>query len=89
MATEIKEKDVMTLPELKQKYSTKWFRYVIVGEINLKDPDKDMCYVAFVADSEDELYKHPNPFRGKCSSGIASGYNVPFTPEVGGIYVHA
>jgi len=89
MVTEIKEKEVMTLHEIKMKYSTVWFRYVIIGEPNLKDPDKNMCYVAFTAESEDELYKHPNPFRGKQSSGISSGYNIPFTPEVGGIYSHA
>ena len=88
MVAEIKEKEIMTLPELKKKYSTKWFRYVITGENNLIDPYKNMCYVAFTADTEEELYKHPNPFRGEYSSGIDCGYNVSFAPEVGGIYAH-
>ncbi|MCL2223329.1 MAG: hypothetical protein FWC20_11350 [Oscillospiraceae bacterium] len=89
MVTEIKEKEVMTLPELKEKYSTKWFRYIVVGELNYKDPDKEMCYAVITADSEEELYKHPFPDKDKHNGGIDSGYNVPFTPEVGGIYAHA
>ena len=53
MVTEINDKEVMTLHELKKKYSTKWFKYIIVGELNLKDPGKDMCYAILTADAED------------------------------------
>jgi|GEM_PF-1651896 len=88
MVTEIKEKEVMTYRELRKKYSTNWFRYVIVGERDYKDPDGEMCYAVLTADSEDEIYKHPYPDKNKYSGGISSGYDVPFTPEVGGIYVH-
>jgi len=89
MVTEIKEKEVMTLHELKLRYSTKWFRYVVVGEINYLDPDSDKCYVVLVADSEDEIFNHPYPDKNKHSGGIDWGYNVSFTPEVGGVYAHA
>jgi hypothetical protein len=87
---EVKEKEVMTLKELKEKYSTKWFRYIIVGEMNFADPCYNMCYVVCTADSEDELYKNPRPeLREQFNGGIASGYNVVVPMEVGGIYVHA
>ena len=89
MVTELIEKEIMTLPELKRKYSSKWFRYVIVGERNYKDPDKEKCYIVLTADSEEELYKYPYPDKNKHHGGVDSGYNVPFTPEAGGIYVHA
>ena len=89
MVTEINDKEVMTLHELKKKYSTKWFKYIIVGELNLKDPGKDMCYAILTADAEDELYQAHHPDWGKYHGGVTSGYNPPFTPEVGGIYVHA
>jgi len=88
MVTEIKEKEVMTLRELKKKFSTKWFQYVIVGDINYYDPDSEMCYVVLTADSEEEVYKAHHPDCDINHSGIASGYDFPFTPEVGGIYVH-
>ena len=89
MVTVIKEKEVMTLSELKKKYSTKWFQYVILGDINYKNPDENLCYVILTADSEEEAYKAHHPDWDTNNAGITAGYNVPFTPEVGGIYVHA
>ena len=89
MVTEINEKEIMMLRELKKKYSTKWFRYVIMGDINPHNPDDDMCYTILLADSEEELYEYPNPVKGISSGGITCGNNAPFTPEVGGVYIHA
>ncbi|MDR2590714.1 MAG: hypothetical protein LBC71_07000, partial [Oscillospiraceae bacterium] len=87
---EIKKKEIMTLRELKKKYSTKWFRYVIVGEINLLNPDSDMCYVVCTADTDDELYRNPRPdLIEQFNGGIASGYDVEYPVEIGGIYAHA
>jgi len=89
MVTEITENEIMTLRELKEKYIDKWFRYVIVDEADDYDSESDMCYVVITADTEEELYKHPYPERNKRRGGIATGDNVVFPLEVGGIYVHA
>ena len=90
MVKEIKKKEIMTLEELKKKYATKWFQYVIVGEINYLNPYLNMCYVIFTADSEEELFKTPTPEHAKQhNGGIASGFKVVVPKEVGGIYTHA
>jgi len=89
MVTEITSKEVMTLRELNEKFATKWFRYVIVGEMNDEDPESDMCYVVLTADTEEELYKHPYPDRNLYNGGVTTGNNVTFPLEIGGIYVHA
>ena len=34
-------------------------------ELNLQDPDSNMCYVIYISDSKEELYKYPSPLRGK------------------------
>jgi len=89
MITEVTSKETMTLRELKEKYATKWFRYVIVNETDCDDPESSVCYVVYIADTEDEIYKHPDPERNKRRGGISTGDNVVFPLEVGGIYVHA
>jgi len=89
VVTEIKNKEVMTLRELSVKYANKWFMYFVVGEMNIDDPESDMCYAVFIADTEDELYNHPCPERNKHNGGISYGDKVEFPMEVGGIYVHA
>jgi len=89
MVTEITDKELMTLKELRKKYDKKWFRFIIVGDMNDDDPESDMCYVVITADTEDELYGHPYPDRNLYNGGICTGINVIFPLEVGGIYVHA
>jgi hypothetical protein len=89
MVNEIKEKEILALKVLKEKYATKWFRYFIVGEVNLHNPDENMCYAVLTADSVEEIYDYPYPDKVKHSGGVTSGYNAPFTPEVGGVYIHA
>lgn len=91
MVTEIKKKEIMTLQQLKEKYAKKWISYVIVDEKETVEgePESIMCYAVFVADTEDEIYKHPDPEFGTRSGGIASGYSVVFPMEIGGIYCRA
>ena len=88
MVTEITDRDVMTLRELKKIYATKWIRYVIVGDLNFKSPSDNMCYAVHTADSKEELHKHPYQDKSKYNGGIASGNRVVSQPEVGGVYVH-
>ena len=88
VVTEIIEKEVLTLRELKKKYATKWFDYVFVDEVD-DEPESSLCYVVFVADTEEEIFRHPDPERNMRSGGISFGYSVIFPMEVGGIYVHA
>ena len=89
MVTEITDKEVMSLRRLKEKYATKWFDYVLVDGMNDNDPDASLCYVVLIADTEEEVYNHPDPKRNMRSGGIGSGDKVVFPMEVGGIYVHA
>lgn len=91
MITEIKDREILTLQQQKEKYSTKWIRYVIVDENESVEgePESIMCYVAYIADTEDEIYSQPNPERNTRSSGIATGYSVVFPMEIGGIYARA
>jgi hypothetical protein len=89
MVTEIEKKEIMLLRDMKEKYATKWFCYNIEGEMNLHDPDSDLCFVVYVADTEEEVYAAYYPELNMVNGGIASGYDVVFPAEVGGIYVHA
>ena len=89
MVTEINEKEIMTLRKTKEKYATKWIDYTFVDEMNDDDPDSSLCYVVLVADTEEEIYRHPDPERNKRSGGICPGDKVVFPMEVGGIYAHA
>ncbi|MDR2600063.1 MAG: hypothetical protein LBC73_07285 [Oscillospiraceae bacterium] len=90
MVKKIKKKDIMTLQELKTKYATKWFQYIIVGEVNYTDPYSNLCYAIYTADTEDELYKIPtSDVFEQHNGGFASGFSVVYPMEVGGIYSHA
>ena len=89
MVTKINEKEIMTLRELKRKYATKWFDYVLVDDMDDDDPEASLCYAVLIADTEEEIYSYPDPERNKRSGGISSGDRVVFPMEVGGIYVHA
>ncbi|MDR2572394.1 MAG: hypothetical protein LBD23_19145 [Oscillospiraceae bacterium] len=90
MVKEIKKKEIMTLRELKEKYATKWFQYIIEGEMSYTDPYSNLCYVIYTADTEEELYKIPaSDVFEKHHGGFASGFNVVYPMEVGGIYSHA
>ena len=85
MVTEINEKEIMTLRDLCVKHASKWFMYVIVGEMSIEDPESDMCYVVFTADTEEELYNHPYPERNIHNGGVSYGDKVEFPAEVGGM----
>ena len=88
MVTEINNKEILTLQELKAKYATKWFQYIIVGDMNFANPMSNTCYVVHTADTEYELYRTPCPEFEKHNGGIASGNSVVYPMEVGGVYVH-
>lgn len=92
MVTVIKKQQIMTLRQLKEKYATKWFRYVIVDETETVagEPESIMCYVVYVADTEDEIYRHPYTEENtKLVVGVDAGDRVEEPMEIGGIYVHA
>ena len=89
MVTEIKEKEVMTLDQLMKKYATKWIMYEIEGEVNEEDPEANMCYAVYVADTEEEFYEHPYPNCTKVNGGWTTGYSYVFPMEIGGIYSRA
>jgi len=89
MVKEITDNEVMTLQRAREKYATKWFDYVLVDGMNDNDPDASLCYVVVIADTEEEIYSHPDPERNLRSGGVSSGDKVVFPMEVGGIYVHA
>jgi len=88
VVTEIKEKNITTLRKIKEKYATKWIDYVFVDEMD-DDPESSLCYVICIADTEEELYNHPDPERNTRSGGITPGDKVVFPIEIGGIYAHA
>ena len=85
MITKIETKEIMTVREMRKRYSTKWFKYVIIGELDTVNPDNEKGYVVFVADTDTELYNIPRDDDDHNSYCIFLGDDVEHPLEVGAI----
>ena len=88
MVMRVNDETLMTVSDMKKKYPTKWFRYVMVGEPSFSNPGSEMGYVVFTADTEIEIYDISKyGYEGEPLSFGKGGHTVS-TPEVGDIYYH-
>jgi len=85
MVTKIDTQEIMTVLEMRKRYPTKWFRYVMVGEPDMMNPSNNAGFVVFVADTEVELYNSPEDGYDSRPFGFDLGREVTHPLEVGGV----
>jgi len=87
MLIEIKVKEIMTVYEACEKYSTKYFIMIITEEID--KGDNDLGYVLYAADTRKELSQAPRENYKDLNYALMQGGAAEPFPSLGRVVYHA
>jgi hypothetical protein len=85
MVTATDSREIMTKLAARKKYERYYIGFVAT-EQKMNDPDNELGYVAYIADTHDEIYSLPRFAEDGGYIAKWPGYAVGGT-EIGGVYI--
>jgi len=83
MLQKIENKSIISVWDAENKYLDKHFIFVITTRVDTQQ--QDLGYVAYIADTEDELYKLPREEFSGLVTLYAHGLEAELDLQIGGI----